>query len=690
MTYKKTSVSRLAMSVFSLSLPATALSQNNIEEVHVRATPQDKIVAELAQSVTVLGNEELQRAQASNLGETLAGQLGVSASSFGSGSSRPIIRGLAGGRVKIMQDSIDTLDVSTVSVDHAVGIDPLVAEQIEIFRGPTTLLYGSGAVGGIVNTVTNRIPESAPESGFEGAFELRGDTVADDRTGAFLLDGGNDRFAWHIDGVTRDADDYEIPGFSELEHDEHEEEGEHEEEEGQFGLLENSSVDVDSLSVGGTWFGENSFFGVSFSAFDTNYGVPGHGHHEEEGHEEEEEEGHEEEQEEIVRIDLGQTRFDLKGGWLNSGGAIEAINYRLGFNDYQHQELEGTEIGTLFENDAYEGRIEFLHRPLGEWDGAFGLQLGQREFSAIGEEAFIPPVESTSFGVFALEQRETDIWNVSLGGRLETEDFKPTQGLPEVSETAASGSFAAIRRLGRDYALALHAAVSQRIPVSEELYANGPHLASGTFEIGDSTIGKETSRHIDIGLRKTTGRLTWSVTAFVTSFDDFIFLRDTGVIDQESELPIFSYSQQNADISGLEAEISTPLVTIGSGELDLRLFADYVQGELSSGENLPRLPPLRVGARLQYHNDRLIAGLEAARYGNQDDIAPFEEPTSGYTMVNADLSWVLSGTSGGLQTNLFFKGTNLSDEDARRHTSFVKEIAPLPGRNFQLGLRLLF
>ena len=688
---KNLSGSRLVMSVFSLSLPATALSQNSIEEVHVRATPQDQTVAELAQSVTVLGNEELQRAQASNLGETLAGQLGVSASSFGSGSSRPIIRGLAGGRVKMMQDSIDSLDVSTVSVDHAVGIDPLVAEQIEIFRGPTTLLYGSGAVGGVINTVTNRIPESAPESGFEGAFELRGDTVADDRTGAFRLDGGNDRFAWHVDGVTRDADDYEIPGFAELEHDEEHEEEEHEEEEEeQFGLLENSSVEVDSLSVGGTWLGENSFFGVSVSGFNTNYGVPGHahGHHEEEEHEGEEEEDHEEE-EEIVRIDLEQTRFDLKGGWLNNGGAIEAINYRFGFNDYQHQELEGTEIGTLFENEAYEARVEFLHRPLGEWDGAFGLQLGQREFSAIGEEAFIPPVDSTSLGLFVLEQRETENWNVSLGGRLETEDFDPTTG-PDVSETAASASFAAIRRLGNDYAVALHAAIAQRIPVSEELYANGPHLASSTFEIGDPTIDKETSQHIDVGLRKTTGRLTWSVTAFITSFDDFIFLRDTGVEDEETELPIFAYSQQDADISGLEAELSTPLATIGAGELDLRLFADYVRGELASGEDLPRLPPLRFGARLQYHNERLIAGLEARRYDDQDDIAAFEEPTPGYTMVNADLNWVLSGTNGGRQTNLFFKGTNLTDEDARRHTSFVKDIAPLPGRNYQMGFRLLF
>jgi iron complex outermembrane receptor protein len=660
---------RLMLLVIVMTLPQALHAQHDVEEIRVVATPQDRSIAELAQSVTVLGGEALQRAQSTNLGETLAGELGVSASSFGAAASRPIIRGLAGARIKMMEDGIDSLDISTVSVDHAVGIDPLVAEQIEIFRGPTTLLYGSGAVGGVVNTVTRRIPEFAPDDGLEGAFEIRGDTVAEDRTGAVRLDGGGRSFAWHVDALRRDAGDYEIPGSADLYPDA---------SDSAMELLENSSFQTTNASVGGSWLGENAFLGISLSGYDSNYGVPGH---------------HEEGvagDEEIVRIDLEQTRFDLKGGWLDLTDSIEAINLRFGANNYLHRELEGTEIGTVFENKAYEGRIEILHNPWGEWDGAVGLQFGERQFSAIGEEAFIPPVDTTSFGLFVLEQRDLDNWNLSLGGRLEAQEHQPSSFLPTVNDTAASVSFAAIRRLMNDYALALHLAVAQRLPVAEELYAEGPHLASGTFEIGDPSLRNETSRHIDLGIRKTAGPLTWTITAFYTSFADFIFLRDTGEEDLESSLPIFAYSQQDAVLTGLEAEVFTPIAELGTGELDLRVYADYVEGELDSDDNLPRLPPLRVGARLQYHNESLIVGLESARYSKQDRTAVFEEPTPGYTMINADLNWVLPAPSNGIELSVFFKGMNLLNEDARRHTSLVKEIAPLPGRNFLLGVRAIF
>jgi iron complex outermembrane receptor protein len=664
--------------VLLLSLSPTAHAQHEIEEIRVVATPLEQSVAEIAQSVTVIGGDDLRRAQSTNLGETLAGQLGVSASSFGAGASRPIIRGLAGARVKMMEDGIDSLDVSTVSVDHAVSVDPLVAEQIEIFRGPTTLLYGSGAVGGIVNTVTNRIPESPPADGFDAGFELRGDTVADDRTGALRLDGGGDAFAWHVDALRRESGDYEIPGEAELHRP-----GEEEEEEHAFGVLENSAVETSSASFGGTWLGDDAFLGVAVSGFETLYGVPGH------HHDEEEPLPGEEEEEEQVRVDLDQRRFDVKGGWTRPSAALEAINLRIGVNDYEHRELEGARIGTLFENQAYEGRLEFLHAPWGEWDGAFGVQFGEREFSAIGEEAFIPPVDTTTLGLFMLEERDFDDWTLSVGGRLDNQEHRPSDGSPDVSDTAASFSLAAIRRLADDYALALHLAVAERLPVAEELYANGPHLASQTFEVGNPALGTETSRHIDIGLRKSAGTLTWSVTAFYTTFADFIFLRDTGENDLESELPIFEYAQDGAEIMGLEAEIFAPIAQLGSGELDLRLYADTVGGELDSGENLPRLPPRRIGARLQYHDERLILGLESAWYDDQGDTAPFEEPTPGYTMVNADLSWTLPRSSGP-EISLFLKGTNLLDEDARRHTSLVKDFAPLPGRNFVAGLRATF
>jgi len=653
---------RLALVIAAICLPAAVGAQHAPEELIVVGTPRNQAAVDLAQSVTVVAAETLDRVRSVNLGETLESQLGMSASYFGTGSSRPIIRGLAGARVRTMEDGIDSMDVSTVSVDHAVGIDPLVARQIEIFRGPTTLLYGSGAIGGVINTVTNRIPELAPEDGFEGAFELRGDTVSDERTGAFALDGGGDAFAWHFDGATRDTDDYEIPGFADLAGGA---------ATGQVeGILPNSNLELTSYALGGSWLGEGSFFGVAASGFDTLYGVPG-------------------EEEEAVRIDLKQSRVDLKGGWTGLSGGIEAVNVRFGTNDYEHVELEGAEIGTRFLNDAYEGRLELLHAPLGMWTGAFGLQFSEREFAAIGEEAFVPPVDTTSYGVFVVEQLETDSWNLALGARFENQEHEPSGGAPNIDDTATSFSAAAIRDLGNGYALALNFASAERLPVAEELYADGPHLASGAVEIGDPNLRVETSHHFDIGIRRTSGDLAWSITAFMTDYDDFIFLRDTGVVDPVEDLPIFEFAQAGAEFTGIEAEVFTPIAQIGQGELDLRLFADVVDGELDNGENVPRIPPLRYGARLAYHADRVVVGLEATKYDDQTDVAPFEDSTEGYTLVGADFNWDFTAGNG-LDLSFFVRGSNLLDEDARRHTSLVKEIAPLPGRNLAFGVRAEF
>lgn len=668
---------RMALVVAALCLPVVAPAQHALEEIVVTATLRDQSAQDLAQSVTVLSGEALERSRATNIGETLEGQLGMSASYFGTGASRPIIRGLAGARVRTMEDGIESMDVSTASVDHAVSIDPLVARQIEVFRGPTTLLYGSGAVGGVVNTVTNRVPEAAPEDGFDAALELRGDTVSDDRTGAVALDAGGDAFAWHFDAARRSTSNYEIPGFAEHGYDPAEDPDEVE------GILENSDLELTSYSAGGSWLGERGFFGLAVSGFETQYGVPGHAHGEEPPLP-----GEPEPEKELVRIDLEQTRVDLKGGWELSGG-IEAVNLRVGANDYEHAELEGTEIGTRFLNDAYEGRLELLHAPLGRWSGAFGLQLGSREFAAIGDEAFVPPVDTTTYGLFVLEQLETDDWTLSLGARLETQEHEPSGGAPAVDDRATSFSVAAIRELGNGYALALNFASAERLPVAEELYADGPHLASGAIEIGDPNLGVETSQHFDVGIRKTAGELRWTITLFMTDYDDFIFLRDTGVEDLVEELPIFAFAQQDAEFTGIEAEIFTPIANVGRGELDLRLFADLVDGELANGANVPRIPPLRFGARLAYHTDRLIVGLEATEYDDQTDVAPFEEPTAGYTLVGADFDWALA-TDGDIELNVFLRASNLLDEDARRHTSLVKEVAPLPGRNYAVGVRARF
>jgi iron complex outermembrane receptor protein len=379
---------------------------------------------------------------------------------------------------------------------------------------------------------------------------------------------------------------------------------------------------------------------------------------------------------------------DLKGGWSGLRGAIETVNLRFGINDYEHVELEGDEIGTRFTNDSYEGRLELVHAPVGLWTGEFGVQLGEREFSAIGEEAFVPPVDTTTYGVFLIEQLELDLWSLSLGARYETQEHAPT-GAAAFDDSAVSFSAAAVREIDGGYSFAVNLASAERLPVAEELFADGPHLASGVIEIGDPTLGTETSRHLDIGLRKTAGDLTWSVTAFATDYEDFIFLRDTGTVDPNEELPVFAFDQQGAQFSGLEAEVFTPIANVGPGEFDLRIFADYVSAELDNGDDVPRIPPLRYGARLSYHTDRIAVGLEAMKYEEQDDVAPFEETTAGYTLVSADLDWAIP-TRGGTDLSLFVRAANLLDKEARRHTSLVKDIAPLPGRNFSIGVRARF
>jgi iron complex outermembrane receptor protein len=654
----------------ALTYRAQAQDHEDTDEIIVTGVPRDRAAGELPQSVTVVASDELDRVRAATLGETLANQLGVSSSQFGAGASRPIIRGLAGARVLMLEDGIDAMDAATLSDDHAVTVEPLAADQIEIFRGPTTLLYGSGAVGGVVNTVTTRIPAAAPEDGLEGAFELRGDTAAAARGAAVRLDGGGAKLAWHFDAGHRDSDDYEIPGFAHADVD-----ASTAGLDDAFGLLPNSAAESQSAALGASWLAQNGFLGASLNVFETLYGIPAHTH------------GHA--GEEGVRIDLKQRRLDVRGGWDGLGSAIDGLDVRLGVGEYEHVELEADATATRFTNDATELRLELTHRAVGRWTGALGVQLGDREFAAIGEEAFVPPVDTSTKGVFLVEELALPAWKLSFGGRVEAQTHAPSSDLPRFHDTAASFAFGGVRSFGDGYSFVASAALSQRLPVAEELYSDGPHLATGVVQIGDAFLRAETAQHLDLGIRGGLERLDWSVTAFRTRYEDFIYLADTGALDPVDAVPIFVYTQADAEFNGLEAEVFVPLLDNDTNELDLRLFTDYVRGELASGETLPRLPPLRYGARVEYHDERLLIGFEAVRYGEQDEVAPFEDETPGYTLMNADARWRLNGMSG-IELELFLNASNLGDEEARKHTSFVKDVAPLPGRNYTLGIRSRF
>ena len=690
-----------------------AASAQEMEEVIVTADPLSAVDNHLSRPVQVLTEAELSSRNIGNIGETLANEPGVSSSDFGPGSGRPVIRGLGGARVKILENGIDTLDLSTISADHAVATEPALARQIEIFRGPATLLYGSGASGGLVNLVNDRILRSVP-AGLEGELLLNYDTVTDGLTGAGRMNTGTQNFAFHVDAMVRDTDDYDIPGFAELEPDELAQ-----------GTLENSSLKTDNIGIGMSYVGNRSFIGLALSRLSSDYGVPGgHGHHgEEEDHHDEEDEDedhhhnddegadhHGDEEEGGVRIDMKQTRYDLEAALDEPLPGLQRIKTRWAYNDYKHDEVEGNgEVGTRFNNNELEGRVDFLHAPIGHWNGVVGIQYRNKDFSATGEEAFVPPTTLESIAVFALEKVDYGRWHLELGARYEKQNAITDAGV-EAKHRAWSFSGGASWDYMKDYQLGVFAIRSQRAPTIEELFAYGPHLATSTFEVGEPNLNRETSINIDLYWRKTAGRLTFSANFFYNQTDDFTFLQEQdlnndGVADRveedfsgdvvdileadEDEEPLLVYqTQSDADFLGFELETLVRVLDDSRSALNARLWTDYVKAERDNNTRLPRITPWRFGAELNYARRTWYARLDYTRTNRQSSTAPLETSTSGYHMLGAYLAHTVK--LDGTDLILFVRGTNLLNEEARRHTSFVKDLAPLPGRSASFGIRAVF
>lgn len=655
------------------------------DEIVVTASPDARSRYEIAQPTGVLNEEELARRLQPTLGETLSQEPGVTSTFFGQGSSRPVIRGLGGDRIRVLEGGLGTGDASTTSPDHAVSVDPLTAERIEVLRGPATLLYGSSAIGGVVNVIDNRIPEHVPDQALGGTVDLHGGTVSDERSGGASLQGGAGRFAWHVDLLRREAGDYEIPGFAESEA-LRRAEGEHGEEHAQAsGILPNSAVDTESAGVGASYIGETGFFGLSVSGLDSLYGIPGgHHHHHHEG-----EEGEEQEEEEApVRVDLEQRRWDLRGGTTRPFGIFSGASLRFGVSDYEHRELEGEETGTVFTNESWEGRVELLQRRFGALSGSVGLQALNRDFAAVGEEAFVPPSETDSLALFAFEELTRGDWRFQFGARYETQDVAAETADGDRSFDGVSGSLGLVWQPGADgYSLGVSLARSTKLPNAEELFSNGPHLATNAFEIGDPDLGRETSLGLDLTFRKTTGRVSGEVTLFNNRFDDFIYERRTG--EEEDGLPVFRFVQDDAEFYGAELEGVIQLLHGEPHHLDVELGADFVRAELrETGEPLPRIPAERFRLGLHYRDDRFDARVEGLRVGRQDRVAAGETPTAGYTMVNATFGYRFFKPRAVF--DVLLRGTNLTDEEARNHVSFLKDVVPMPGRDFSLSLRTTF
>lgn len=639
------------------------------EELTVTAAP----LADLLQPAQIISGDELLLKTSPTLGETLANEPGLSSSYFGPASSRPIIRGLSGSRVTMLTDSASTLDVSDVSPDHSVTVETLIADQVEVIRGPATLLYGSTAAGGIVNVTDSRIPKQTSDEPISGAVEVRGDTAAEENTIVFRLDGGSGSFAWHLDGFDRETENIEIDGFATADPAERPAEEE-------SGELANSYSESDGYSGGVSWVGDRGYLGASVTVYDTTYGLPGP----------EEEEGGPPEPElfEGPFIDLEQVRTGVRGEYKFADGFLESARFVLGVNDYEHEEIEPSgEVATTFDNEQIQLRLEAVHNPAAGLRGAFGLQYDDRDFSAVGEEAFVTPTETEAVGLFVVEEMDMDWGLLQFGARIESLEHENAT-LEDYDDEAWSFSAGGIINIGDKDELIVNLSRTQRNPNSEELYSDGAHIATRQYEVGLIAAGgdatTEDATNIELGLRRDTGDVTWEAWLYFYDFSDYIYQDLTG--DEVDDLPEAVYTQDDAEFFGGEAAVSFPLWSGGALDKKMRVFADFVNADLDDGGDLPRIPPWRLGINLDLGNDTWNAGLDVIYHAEQDDISSFE--TDEYTMVNADLLYRLE--SGETEWELFLRGTNLTDEDARRSTSFLAAYAPLPGRSWHAGARLKF
>jgi len=682
------------LSAFTLAHAQKGSDQTDIHALDpyiVTAGIDGKTAFDLAQGTSILAGDELRRRAAATLGTTLANTAGVSATYFGPGASRPIIRGLGGERVRMLDNGVGSLDASSISPDHGVSLEPLLVERIEVLRGPATLLYGSAAVGGVVNVIDNRIPSTAPEVLFLGRTELRYESAARERTGIVSALAGNATTAIQVNGLRTKSDDVAIPGYANPANPSH------------YGTLFNSARTTQNASIGVTRFGALGQIGFAFNTYESFYGVPVG---------------------EPISIDLKQRRIDLRGELTQPFAVFKNAKFRFGLADYTHAEID-TSSGrthTTFHNQAYEGRIELIQKNLGALSGTVGYQTTRSDFSAVGQEVVTPPSLTTSHALFALESYKiTPALSLEFGARYEWQRIQ----LGEVANALAaypgyaansgennthhglSFSTGAVYYPVEKISIGFSLSASQRIPVAQELFSHGPHGGTGAYEIGSAGLGRETSLGAELTLRRRAGFLTGSIGAFVNRFTDFVFeqrdaqryyaeasgtFKSYPTRSEETWLPIYQFTAKGALFYGAEAEVQLHLIDRSTQRLYLSLLADSVHAEQTTDhEPLPRIPAGRVGLGFTYTLTQWSLGAEARHAFQQMRKGAEETTTAGYTLIGAHASYhvaTLIGAREGLE--LFARAENLTNTDARLATSFLKDIAPLPGRSFTIGARLTF
>lgn len=723
----------------------------SIEVFDVTASAFHASNIESAAPVSILAGEKLKQQQATTLGETLKNQVGVHSSFYGGVTSSPIIRGLDGPRVLITQNGMDSADASRVGPDHLVSTESSTVEQIEVLRGPATLFYGSGAIGGVVNLVDNRIPIDTLS---EGELSVSRNTNNSEEAFSGLYKTGSENIAVQFQGFYRDSEDYGIPGAAESEsaHEAHEEEDhddhDEEHEEGSKGVVENTGATSKGATAGISYLFDEGHIGFSVEHMTSLYGVPGHAH----GDEEHEEEEHDDDAEEIVKANLRQNRYQLAGEFQLHSSVFNAVNFGVSYTDYQHTELENGEPGTTFENNLFETRVELLHQEINGWRGGLSLHTKLAEFSAEGEEAYTPPSDTNSFGLGLIEERHFGNVLVQLGARVERVNvdvrdvFHPEiefvdadheheedhddehdhdEEIAPVSYdfTPVSVSAGLVWDIAKGYNIAASFVHAKRAPSAAELFAFGPHIGTQSYEIGylyeihteeedghsdlEFTRAKpslETSNNIDLSWRKFGGDFGAVVNVFYNQVDDYYYAANTGLEaafehaheeesssiedhdEEESTLPVYAYTAADAELYGAEVQFTWR----ATSDLTLTAQGDYIRAKITqdSKQNLPRIPPMKVLLGADYKTNNMSLSAQITHMFEQSDIAEYETQTDAYTLVDVNASYYTQIQN--LDTEWYMRGRNLTNEEARVHTSFLKDLAPLPGRSLELGVRLRF
>jgi iron complex outermembrane receptor protein len=678
----------------------TQKDEQDIENIIITASPLSRTVLQSSTPVSVLSGEELDQNQAATLGDTLSNVPGVHSSYYGPVASSPIIRGLDGPRIKIVQNGLDASDASRVGPDHQVATETSTASQIEVLRGPATLLYGSGAIGGVVNVVDNRLPSERQE-GLAGEVFAQYDNVADAKTVSTDLNFGSDDFVFHLDGYNRKTDDYKIPVPADVD------------ESGGSGTLDNSAISAHGYNLGGGWITDDTRVALSYGRMDSEYGLP---------------------VEEDVYIKLKQDRYQGVIDWNNLTGFFEGVHFQNGYTDYEHTEFEGDEVGTSFKNKSLESRLWADHEAIGGWKGVVGVHYNHIDASALGEEAFTPPTKTDSIAAFLMEEREVGSLLWQLGARVETlnhevnnnfySELDSSINFADKDYTSFSGSAGVVWTLDENNSLAFNYAYSQRAPSASEIFSYGPHVGSQTYEIGGgftideddgvysvsqttTDMDKEASNNVDVTYRYNTDSWNATVSVFYNKISDYIFEQSTGLVysggdlvteaayeadvelngesDEEIDgLSVINFEQQDATLYGFEAQLDMHLTE----ELRWEVFSDYTRAKLDAGGNVPRIPPMRFGTSFHYEQGNWHGEVEVIRNSKQDKIASYETETDGYNMVSASVNYYLGLDD--VDMTFYLEGKNLGDVEGRVHSSYVKDEVPLPGRSVSVGVRARF